>query len=109
MSANRPLTAHLHSALLGLFCITFFVFLLIESGYCNAGGGGGANLRAVEKKILDDIIGSDGRQTSYDRRIRPAGANQTSGKDGPANVTINLLVRSISSIDDVTMVASIAH
>lgn len=51
------------------------------SGYCNnADSGGSANLRAVEKKILDDIIGSDGRQTSYDRRIRPAGANQTSGK-----------------------------
>lgn len=37
-------------------------------------------MRAEEKKILDNIIGSDGRTTAYDRRIRPAGANQTGGK-----------------------------
>ncbi|KAH9426398.1 Glycine receptor subunit alpha-3 [Dermatophagoides pteronyssinus] len=59
-----------------------------------------ADIRQVEKKILDKIIGE-----GYDSRIRPSGSlNQTVTKrDGPANVTINILIRSISSIDDVTM------
>ncbi|KAJ6225913.1 hypothetical protein RDWZM_004458 [Blomia tropicalis] len=76
-----------------LLLVIVFLFAPIEVGYCTA------NLRQVEKRILDDIIG----EGKYDSRIRPSGINQTSGKDGPANVTINLLVRSISSIDDVTM------
>lgn len=81
-------------------------------------------MRQAEKRILDKIIG----EGQYDFRIRPSGVNQTLTKgekekknhlffslksitkirvidfvDGPANVTINMLVRSISSIDDVTM------
>ncbi|KAH9507071.1 Glycine receptor subunit alpha-3 [Dermatophagoides farinae] len=67
-----------------------------------------ADIRQVEKQILDQIIGQ-GYDTKngqrYDSRIRPSGTNQTLTKDGPANVTINILIRSISSIDDVTMVS----
>ncbi|UXI18608.1 transcription factor BTF3-like 4 [Sarcoptes scabiei] len=59
---------------------------------------GQADIRQAEKQILDKIIGQ-----GYDSRIRPSGTNQTTAKDGPANVTINILIRSISSIDDVTM------
>jgi len=58
------------------------------------------NIRQLEKKILDSIIG-----TGYDSRIRPNGLNVTTGlfDDGPAIIRVNILVRSISKIDDVTM------
>lgn len=60
------------------------------------------NFRQMEKKILDSIIGA-GR---YDSRIRPSGvANGTEDGDGPALVRVNVYVRSISRIDDVTMVS----
>lgn len=61
-----------------------------------------ANIRATEKAILDKIIGK-----GYDSRIRPSG-NASVGKlggDGPAMVYVNLLIRSISRIDDVVMVS----
>ncbi|CAG2171628.1 unnamed protein product [Oppiella nova] len=86
-----------HHISLWLFIIT--TFLLCPQISCT--GKGTANFRAIEKRILDSIIG-DGR---YDSRIRPSGANATSGADGPALVSINIYVRSISSIDDVTMTA----
>ncbi|OQR71897.1 glutamate-gated chloride channel-like, partial [Tropilaelaps mercedesae] len=57
---------------------------------------GKANFRAIEKRILDSIIGL-GR---YDSRIRPMGINNT---DGPALVRVNIYIRSIGKIDDVTM------
>lgn len=57
---------------------------------------GKANFRAIEKRILDGIIGL-GR---YDSRIRPMGINNT---DGPALVRVNIYIRSIGKIDDVTM------
>ncbi|KAI8437328.1 hypothetical protein MSG28_011681 [Choristoneura fumiferana] len=53
-----------------------------------------------EKQILDQILGP-GR---YDARIRPSGIN---GTDGPAVVSVNIFVRSISKIDDVTMEYSV--
>ncbi|PZC77454.1 hypothetical protein B5X24_HaOG203404 [Helicoverpa armigera] len=58
--------------------------------------GGKINFREKEKQILDQILGP-GR---YDARIRPSGIN---GTDGPAVVSVNIFVRSISKIDDVTM------
>ncbi|XP_065165102.1 glutamate-gated chloride channel isoform X4 [Atheta coriaria] len=58
------------------------------------------NFREKEKEILDQILGP-GR---YDARIRPAGVN---GTDGPAIVRVNIFVRSISKIDDVTMEYSV--
>lgn len=65
---------------------------------------GTASFRNTEKRILDSIIG-DGK---YDSRIRPSGSilNDTgsNGKDGPCIVRVNLFVRSIARIDDVTMV-----
>ncbi|KAH0953344.1 hypothetical protein HN011_003846, partial [Eciton burchellii] len=54
------------------------------------------NFREKEKQVLDNILGP-GR---YDARIRPSGEN---GTDGPAVVRVNIFVRSISKIDDVTM------
>ncbi|XP_055544952.1 glutamate-gated chloride channel isoform X5 [Wyeomyia smithii] len=58
------------------------------------------NFREKEKKILDQILGSG----KYDARIRPSGIN---GTDGPAVVRVNIFVRSISKIDDVTMEYSV--
>ncbi|XP_050733794.1 glutamate-gated chloride channel-like isoform X2 [Eriocheir sinensis] len=58
-----------------------------------------ANLRAREKQIIDEIIGSD----NYDKRIRPAGANDT----GPAVVHINIMIRNVQTISDVKMEYSI--
>ena len=66
---------------------------------------GTASFRNTEKQVLDSILG-EGR---YDSRIRPAGSllNVTgNGKDGPAIVRVNLYVRSIARIDDVTMVCT---
>ncbi|KAK4871607.1 hypothetical protein RN001_015731 [Aquatica leii] len=58
------------------------------------------NFREKEKEILDQILGP-GR---YDARIRPSGVN---GTDGPAVVHVNIFIRSISKIDDVTMEYSV--
>nr|AFI09244.1 glutamate-gated chloride channel [Laodelphax striatellus] len=58
------------------------------------------NYREKEKQVLDQILGP----SSYDARIRPSGVNQT---DGPAVVRVNIFVRSISKIDDVTMEYSV--
>ncbi|XP_077300295.1 glycine receptor alpha 1 isoform X3 [Arctopsyche grandis] len=58
------------------------------------------NFREKEKQVLDQILGP-GR---YDARIRPSGLN---GTDGPAIVRVNIFVRSISKIDDVTMEYSV--
>ncbi|XP_076062287.1 glutamate-gated chloride channel-like isoform X2 [Oratosquilla oratoria] len=58
-----------------------------------------ANFRETEKRILDHIIGPG----NYDKRIRPAGANDT----GPAFVRINLMIRNVQTISDVKMEYSI--
>ncbi|NP_001171233.1 glutamate-gated chloride channel isoform X4 [Nasonia vitripennis] len=58
------------------------------------------NFREKEKQVLDNILGPG----SYDARIRPSGEN---GTDGPAVVRVNIFVRSISKIDDVTMEYSV--
>ncbi|XP_022650818.1 glutamate-gated chloride channel-like isoform X3 [Varroa destructor] len=67
-----------------------------KSPYMTSDKEGKANFRAIEKRILDSIIGL-GR---YDSRIRPMGINNT---DGPALVRVNIYIRSIGKIDDVTM------
>ncbi|CAL1293321.1 unnamed protein product [Larinioides sclopetarius] len=59
------------------------------------------NFRALEKRILDSIIGP-GR---YDSRIRPLGMNNAT--NGPAVVRVNMFIRSISKIDDVKMEYSV--
>ncbi|XP_071525784.1 glutamate-gated chloride channel-like isoform X4 [Panulirus ornatus] len=58
-----------------------------------------ANFRAREKQIIDEIIGP----ANYDKRIRPAGANDT----GPAIVHINIMIRNVQTISDVKMEYSI--
>ena len=46
--------------------------------------------------ILDDKI--------YDARIRPSSMNSS---DGPTNIQVNLMIRSIDKIDDVKMEFSV--
>lgn len=79
------------------FCVSvvtlaFFLLILLSCPPV----WGKANFRAIEKRILDSIIG----QGRYDCRIRPMGINNT---DGPALVRVNIYIRSIGRIDDVTM------
>ncbi|CAL4068006.1 unnamed protein product, partial [Meganyctiphanes norvegica] len=59
----------------------------------------GTKIRLREKRILDEIMSP----TNYDKRIRPAGANDT----GPAVVRINLMIRDVQTISDVKMEYSI--
>ncbi|KAL3289516.1 hypothetical protein HHI36_022933 [Cryptolaemus montrouzieri] len=74
----------------------FFIYLLHMTTCTNVK----INFREKEKELLDQILGP-GR---YDARIRPSGVN---GTDGPAIVWVNIFVRSISKIDDVTMVSGV--
>ncbi|XP_045779486.1 glutamate-gated chloride channel isoform X8 [Maniola jurtina] len=76
--------------------ILLALYILQLAGCMNAK----INFREKEKQILDQILGP-GR---YDARIRPSGIN---GTDGPAVVSVNIFVRSISKIDDVTMEYSV--
>ena len=55
-----------------------------------------ANQRLEEKNILDDIL----NDKIYDARIRPAIMGSI---DGPTNINVNLMIRSIDKIDDVKM------
>ncbi|KAH7946361.1 hypothetical protein HPB49_023439 [Dermacentor silvarum] len=82
---------------------------------CLPSAAGKANFRAIEKRILDSIIG----QGRYDCRIRPMGINNTARLlivlllgspnpdpflvDGPCVVRVNIYLRSISKIDDLSM------
>ncbi|RXG61101.1 Glutamate-gated chloride channel, partial [Armadillidium vulgare] len=57
---------------------------------------GSANFRQREQKILDAIIGPE---STYDKRVRPDGANDTA----PAIVDINVKIRNIQAISEVNM------
>ncbi|KAK4878255.1 hypothetical protein RN001_010761 [Aquatica leii] len=70
--------------------LCLFVACLVLKGSC-------LGVREREKEILDRILGPD----KYDPRLRPPAGNATS--DGATTVTVNLFVRSISSIDDIKM------
>ncbi|XP_053671582.1 glutamate-gated chloride channel isoform X3 [Anopheles nili] len=80
----------------------FFWAIFYFACLCSASLANNAkvNFREKEKKILDQILGAG----KYDARIRPSGIN---GTDGPAVVRVNIYVRSISKIDDVTMEYSV--
>ncbi|XP_035899439.1 glutamate-gated chloride channel isoform X11 [Anopheles maculipalpis] len=80
----------------------FFWAIFYFACLCSASLANNAkvNFREKEKKILDQILGAG----KYDARIRPSGIN---GTDGPAVVRVNIFVRSISKIDDVTMEYSV--
>ncbi|XP_050313654.1 glutamate-gated chloride channel isoform X2 [Anthonomus grandis grandis] len=84
-----------------MFCRFIFIVLL-EVTYLTIclSSNVKINFREKEKEVLDQILGP-GR---YDARIRPSGVN---GTDGPAVVRVNIFVRSISKIDDVTMEYSV--
>nr|ACT09139.1 glutamate-gated chloride channel [Plutella xylostella] len=77
-----------------------FVLFLLYCAHLTECVNAKINFREKEKQILDQILGP-GR---YDARIRPSGIN---GTDGPAVVSVNIFVRSISKIDDVTMEYSV--
>ncbi|XP_039970623.1 glutamate-gated chloride channel isoform X3 [Bactrocera tryoni] len=79
-----------------IWAIFFFASLCSASLANNAK----INFREKEKKVLDQILGAG----KYDARIRPSGIN---GTDGPAVVRVNIYIRSISKIDDVTMEYSV--
>ncbi|XP_073845614.1 glycine receptor alpha 1 isoform X16 [Musca autumnalis] len=80
----------------------FFWVIFYFASLCSASLANNAkiNFREKEKKVLDQILGAG----KYDARIRPSGIN---GTDGPAVVSVNIFVRSISKIDDVTMEYSV--
>ncbi|XP_073959305.1 glycine receptor alpha 1 isoform X4 [Choristoneura fumiferana] len=81
-------------------CAAFFCLLVLCFTHLSECVNAKINFREKEKQILDQILGP-GR---YDARIRPSGIN---GTDGPAVVSVNIFVRSISKIDDVTMEYSV--
>jgi len=75
------------------------LFLAVMISYSLALGPGvpeKINVRGKEKQILDKIL----QNSSYDRRIRPSGTNDT---DGPTIVKINLMFRSFPTISDYKM------
>ncbi|XP_063875360.1 glutamate-gated chloride channel-like isoform X2 [Scylla paramamosain] len=74
----------------------FVLLLAVLAALC---GPVSANFREREKQIIDEIIGPG----NYDKRIRPAGANDT----GPAVVHINIMIRNVQTISDVKMEYSI--
>ncbi|XP_061392830.1 glutamate-gated chloride channel isoform X8 [Musca vetustissima] len=80
----------------------FFWVIFYFASLCSASLANNAkiNFREKEKKVLDQILGAG----KYDARIRPSGIN---GTDGAAVVSVNIFVRSISKIDDVTMEYSV--
>ncbi|XP_067613029.1 glutamate-gated chloride channel isoform X9 [Eurosta solidaginis] len=80
----------------------YFWVIFYFASLCSASLANNAkiNFREKEKKVLDQILGAG----KYDARIRPSGIN---GTDGPAVVRVNIFVRSISKIDDVTMEYSV--
>ncbi|XP_034942935.1 glutamate-gated chloride channel isoform X9 [Chelonus insularis] len=78
--------------------VVVLLISLLHPSRCSQGGK--VNFREKEKEVLDDILG----EKKYDARIRPSGEN---GTDGPAYVHVNIFVRSISKIDDVTMEYSV--
>ncbi|CAG9759888.1 unnamed protein product [Ceutorhynchus assimilis] len=83
--------------------VTRFIFIVFLQAICFticSTSNVKINFREKEKEVLDQILGP-GR---YDARIRPSGVN---GTDGPAIVRVNIFVRSISKIDDVTMEYSV--
>ncbi|XP_024878612.1 glutamate-gated chloride channel isoform X7 [Temnothorax curvispinosus] len=82
----------------GALPLLLLLAVLLHPSRCTQGGK--VNFREKEKQVLDNILGP-GR---YDARIRPSGEN---GTDGPAVVRVNIFVRSISKIDDVTMEYSV--
>ncbi|XP_076679966.1 glycine receptor alpha 1 isoform X4 [Andrena cerasifolii] len=84
----------------GVLKLLVLLTALLHTSRCTREKGGKVDYRAKEKEVLDTILGP-GR---YDARIRPSGENAT---DGPAVVRVNIFVRSISKIDDVTMEYSV--
>ena len=58
------------------------------------------NQRLEEKTIMDSILDDK----IYDARIRPSSMNSS---DGPTNIQVNLMIRSIDKIDDVKMEFSV--
>ncbi|XP_014666584.1 PREDICTED: glutamate-gated chloride channel-like isoform X2 [Priapulus caudatus] len=56
------------------------------------------NINISEKEIIDEILGEG---SNYDNRLRPKGGNGSQAS--AVNVTVNIYLRTISKIDDVSM------
>ncbi|KAH9395381.1 Glycine receptor subunit alpha-3 [Tyrophagus putrescentiae] len=74
--------------------VNFLFLALFLLGYLELGKSQ-KRFREATKKIIDDLF------ASYDKRIRPNGANETDYKSKPVKVQVNMLVRNIQEIDDV--------
>jgi hypothetical protein len=59
--------------------------------------------RTLEKKILDEILNT----TLYDSRIRPNSSPNSTSSKGETEVEVNLMLRSVSRIDDFLMEYSV--
>lgn len=80
--------------------ITLFALIAITSPTLVAAQGRRSNIRQREKQLLDQLLGSQ-----YDTKIRPnALANSSVGE---TEVAVNLLLRSVSKIDDFNMEYSV--
>ncbi|XP_042876952.1 glutamate-gated chloride channel-like isoform X4 [Penaeus japonicus] len=77
------------------------LLLIVQPLRCMKPGAPNLNYREKEKAILDELF----QQDRYDKRIRPSGVNGT--EDPPTVVNVNLMLRSISKIDDYNMEYSV--
>ncbi|XP_047489524.1 glutamate-gated chloride channel-like isoform X1 [Penaeus indicus] len=77
------------------------LLLIVQPLRCMKPGAPNLNYREKEKAILDELF----QQDRYDKRIRPSGVNGT--EDPPTVVYVNLMLRSISKIDDYNMEYSV--
>ncbi|XP_045110005.1 glutamate-gated chloride channel-like isoform X2 [Portunus trituberculatus] len=96
-SPPPPLQAVLPPALLLLHLLLVLLLSLPRT----EAGSPQLNYREKEKDILDELF----KKSHYDKRIRPSGVNGTA--NNPTIVRINMMFRSIQTIDDVKMEYSV--
>ncbi|XP_071519348.1 glutamate-gated chloride channel-like isoform X5 [Panulirus ornatus] len=77
------------------------ILVLLQPSRGMKAAGPQLNYREKEKDILDELF----QKSHYDKRIRPSGVNGTD--DQPTIVYVNLMLRSISKIDDYNMEYSV--
>ena len=84
------------------YAVTIFFLSCINHRFNARSGRKGEekNQRLEEKTIMDSILDDK----IYDARIRPSSMNSS---DGPTNIQVNLMIRSIDKIDDVKMEFSV--
>ncbi|XP_074598820.1 glutamate-gated chloride channel-like isoform X2 [Brevipalpus obovatus] len=86
-----------------------FITILLWLWAFNIASGVHSSIRIQEQRILDDIL----NESKYDNRIRPSGlvvkdeGQKNESDDGPCEVAVNILLRSISKISDLDMEYSV--